>query len=121
MSTRINATPVPERAVAGAAPEVAIEMALWDLAGNKAPSTREFTVRLRFPNGYRIAPHTHPTDENVTVISGTFNIAMGEKFDDSKGPGLKTGSFAKAPPPRSAGSVCASRESIKRLIMSPGE
>ena len=39
----------------------------------------------------------HPNDENVTVISGTFNIAMGEKFDDSKGPGLKTGSFAKAP------------------------
>ena len=26
-----------------------------------------FTVRLRFPEGYRIAPHTHPTDEHVNV------------------------------------------------------
>ncbi len=33
------------------------------------------------PSGYRIAPHTHPTDENVTVISGTFLVGMGEKID----------------------------------------
>jgi hypothetical protein len=39
----------------------------------------------------------HPNDENVTVISGTFNIAMGDKFDDAKGPALKAGGFAIAP------------------------
>jgi len=33
-------------------------------------SSSLFTVRLRFPNGYKVAPHTHPTDENLTVISG---------------------------------------------------
>jgi len=56
-----------------------------------------YVLRLKVPAGYKVPPHMHPQDENVTVISGTFNIAMGEKFDDSKGPNLKAGGFAKAP------------------------
>jgi quercetin dioxygenase-like cupin family protein len=56
-----------------------------------------YVLRLKLPAGFKVAPHTHPNDENVTVISGTFNIAMGDKFDDSKAPSLKTGSFAIAP------------------------
>src|SRR5690348_6745209 len=47
------------------------------LQGNPG-GTEMFTVRLRFPNGYKIAPHTHPTDEHVTVISGHFKVGMGE-------------------------------------------
>jgi anti-sigma factor ChrR (cupin superfamily) len=56
-----------------------------------------YVLRLKVPAGFKVPPHMHPQDENVTVISGTFNIAMGDKFDDSKGPQLKAGSFAKAP------------------------
>jgi Domain of unknown function (DUF4437) len=56
-----------------------------------------FVFRIRVPGGYKVPPHTHPADENVTVISGTFHIGMGDKFDDSKGTALKTGGFAKAP------------------------
>jgi quercetin dioxygenase-like cupin family protein len=29
------------------------------------------TLRLKLPPGYVIPPHWHPTDEHVTVISGT--------------------------------------------------
>ena len=32
-----------------------------------------FTVRLQAPAGYKIPPHTHPTAENLTVISGTWH------------------------------------------------
>ncbi len=39
-----------------------------------------FTVRLRFPNGYILPPHTHPADEYVTVLKGTFRAGMGENF-----------------------------------------
>jgi quercetin dioxygenase-like cupin family protein len=56
-----------------------------------------FTVRLRFPDGYRIAPHTHPTDENVTVISGTFRVGMGEKVDPRGMLTLPAGGFVTAP------------------------
>src|SRR3954454_16265075 len=35
-----------------------------------------FTVRLSAPAGYTINPHTHPTDERVTVISGKTRMGM---------------------------------------------
>jgi quercetin dioxygenase-like cupin family protein len=61
-------------------------------------STNLFTVRLRFPNGYRIAPHTHPSDEHVTVISGTFLVGMGTTVADKKTMlTLKPGGFVTAP------------------------
>ncbi len=66
------------------------------LAGNPGGSG-EYTVRLRMPNGYRIAPHTHPTDENVTVIQGTFEVGMGTKFDESSLMRLSAGGFVTAP------------------------
>ncbi|MEO7963769.1 MAG: cupin domain-containing protein [Gemmatimonadaceae bacterium] len=56
-----------------------------------------FTVRLRFPNGYKIPPHTHPTDEIVTVISGTFRVGMGAKLNLEQTMALKAGGFVVAP------------------------
>jgi quercetin dioxygenase-like cupin family protein len=55
-----------------------------------------FTVRLEFPSGYRIAPHWHPTDEAITVISGTFVVGMGDAFDRPHMMTLPTGGFAVA-------------------------
>jgi len=46
---------------------------------------KPFTVRLRFPANYRIPPHTHPAVERVTVLSGAFNMGMGEKFEAHAG------------------------------------
>jgi quercetin dioxygenase-like cupin family protein len=56
-----------------------------------------FTVRLRMPSGYKIMPHTHPTDENVTVVSGTFRVGMGTKFDTAGMMTLRAGGFVTAP------------------------
>lgn len=56
-----------------------------------------FTIRLRFPDGYRIAPHTHPTDEHVTVIQGTFAVGMGERFDAAAMRQLGPGGYVTAP------------------------
>jgi len=62
------------------------------------PSKGElFTVRLDIPKGYRIAPHFHPTDEHITVISGDFLVGMGDKIDTKGAMDLKAGGFATAP------------------------
>src|SRR5450432_3794700 len=53
-----------------------------------------YVVRLKVPAGYKVPAHTHPNDENITVISGTFNIGMGDKLDEKKGDVLKAGGFA---------------------------
>jgi len=56
-----------------------------------------YVIRVKFPAGYKVAPHSHPNDENVTVISGMFHFAIGDKFDETKGTALKPGGFAQAP------------------------
>jgi len=59
------------------------------------PSKPEpFTVRLQMPDGYKIPPHTHPTDEHVTVMSGVFRAAMGPKWDDKALGDFAPGSYA---------------------------
>lgn len=59
------------------------------------PSKPEmFTIRLQLPNGYKIAPHWHPTDEHVTVLSGSFAAAMGKTWDDKALTTLPAGSYA---------------------------
>lgn len=63
------------------------------IAGDPAKAEM-FTIRLQFPNGYRIAPHWHPTDEHVTVLSGTFAAGMGEAWDDKALTNLPAGSYA---------------------------
>src|SRR6266567_423391 len=54
-------------------------------------------VRLKFPSGYKIPAHMHPSDENVTVISGTLNFGMGDKLDPKKGEALKPGGYIHMP------------------------
>ena len=55
------------------------------------------SARGEVPAGYKVAPHSHPNDENVTVISGMFHLGIGEKFDESKGQAIKPGGYAQTP------------------------
>ncbi len=66
------------------------------LAGDPAASG-PVTVRLKLPAGYVIAPHWHPTDERVTVISGQLGLGMGDTLDKKKSKVLKQGGYAVAP------------------------
>src|SRR6266487_6369477 len=52
-----------------------------------------FTMRLAMPAGYRIPPHFHQADEHVTVISGAFQVGMGDTFDEGKLARLPAGTF----------------------------
>ena len=56
-----------------------------------------FVVRLKLPAGYKIAPHWHPTDEHVTVLSGTFALGMGDKLDKAAAKQLPAGGYALLP------------------------
>jgi quercetin dioxygenase-like cupin family protein len=56
-----------------------------------------FVVRILFPAGYSVAPHSHPTHEHVTVLRGTLNVGMGSKFDKPATKSLAAGSFSVMP------------------------
>lgn len=56
-----------------------------------------FVIRVKFPDGYRVPPHWHPTDEHVVVIAGTLMAGMGAKTDDAAMQTLVAGSYVKMP------------------------
>jgi anti-sigma factor ChrR (cupin superfamily) len=56
-----------------------------------------YVIRVKLPDGYKVPPHWHPTDENVTVIEGTFMAGKGDKFNGDASEALPAGSFVKMP------------------------
>ena len=53
--------------------------------------------RVKLPRGARALAHTHPQDELVTVIEGTWYLGEGAKFDSAKLKGYPAGSFIVIP------------------------
>jgi quercetin dioxygenase-like cupin family protein len=81
----------------GPAPPIFPAGALFAVVqGDPSVAGALFTVRLRFPNGYILPPHTHPTDEHVTVLRGTFSLGFGENISDEGLRVLKEGGFVTA-------------------------
>jgi quercetin dioxygenase-like cupin family protein len=56
-----------------------------------------WTDRVKIPRGGRALAHTHPQDELVTVIEGTWCLGEGAKFDPAKLKGYPAGSFIVIP------------------------
>ena len=59
-----------------------------------------YVIRIRFSPGNMSRPHFHDQDRLVTVIKGTWWVALGpeaDTFDPSKTKPMKTGSFVKHP------------------------
>jgi quercetin dioxygenase-like cupin family protein len=71
----------------GPAPDVFPAGAKMAVVSGDPSKAAMFSVELSMPDGYRIPPHFHPTDETVEVKSGTFLYAMGDTFDAAQ---LKT-------------------------------
>ena len=96
-STRTTAHAASQELKWGPAPAVFPAGAQMAVLQGDPSKAEPFTVRLRMPDGYRIAAHTHPTDEHVTVIQGTFLVGMGDRFNADSLQALPTGSFVTAP------------------------
>jgi len=81
----------------GEAPSVFPKGASFTVLSGDPSKAGIFVIRLKMPAGYKIMPHWHPTDEHVTVISGTFSLGMGEKFNQSMMKKLPVGGYARLP------------------------
>jgi len=71
------------------------QMAVMD--GDPTQKGVPFVIRAKVPDGYRVPPHWHPTDENVLVLSGTLMIGAGDKLDAATAHNMPAGTFAKMP------------------------
>jgi len=66
------------------------------LAGDPT-RTGSYVVRLKFPANYTIPAHSHPTNENVVVVSGDLLVGMGDTVNKSGAAGLGLGGFGLLP------------------------
>jgi len=70
---------------------------LAPVSGDMNAEGTPFVLRIRCADGTKIPAHWHPTDENVTVMKGTFLVGMGETFDESKLQTMNVGNFVAVP------------------------
>ncbi len=57
----------------------------------------QYANRVKLVSGSVLPPHTHPNDENVTVLSGTLHVGLGDKIDRSKATTVTAGGFIRMP------------------------
>jgi hypothetical protein len=74
----------PDKIQWGPAPPAFLPRAQFTVIAGDPGKSGPFIVRLKFPDGYKVMPHFHPTTENVTVLSGELHAGMGDTFDESK-------------------------------------
>lgn len=67
------------------------------LQGDPDAVGKPFVIRIRELPGTIVPPHSHPVDEHITIVSGTWHFGLGERFDAGKLTPLPTGSYAYAP------------------------
>lgn len=65
--------------------------------GDPNAETGRYVLRLQFPDGYRFPAHWHPMAENLTVLSGTLILGMGDRVDESKLTAYSPGAFMSIP------------------------
>jgi ketosteroid isomerase-like protein/quercetin dioxygenase-like cupin family protein len=56
-----------------------------------------FVIRAQVPAGYKVPPHWHPGVENLTILSGTVALGMGETFDEKAMTEIPVGGYASLP------------------------
>jgi quercetin dioxygenase-like cupin family protein len=78
-----------------------------------------YIVRIKAPDGYKVAPHWHPMTENVTVLAGTFNVGMGDQADPAKSTAMSAGAFASMPAKMHHYASCKGETEIQVSGMGP--
>lgn len=70
----------PDEATWSAAPPVLPPGAQIAVLSGNPMQSGAYSIRLKFPANYSIPAHSHPTDENIVVVSGALNFGMGDKL-----------------------------------------
>ncbi|HXW04451.1 MAG TPA: cupin domain-containing protein [Vicinamibacterales bacterium] len=67
------------------------------VGGDPDAAGAPFVIRMRYRGKVRVPPHWHPTDEHITVLSGTFMVGMGGRYDESAAIELSAGGYMLVP------------------------
>ena len=79
----------------------------------------EFTLLVSMPNGYRLPPHFHPSDEHVEVREGALLVGTGDVLDPKRTQALVAGDSATAPEGMPHFSIARGRTVVSATFMGP--
>ena len=67
------------------------------LSGDPTKAGSPYVIRVKHRDGLQVPPHWHSFDEPVTIISGTWVMGLGERFDLSAAQEFPAGSYLVVP------------------------
>lgn len=77
--------------------KLAMDKRFETIAGDPAKAGEPFVIRIHAEAGYIIMPHTHPVDENIVVVKGSWALGMGEHFNRDTLEPVEVGDYGFAP------------------------
>ena len=66
------------------------------VSGDPAKAGAPFVIRIHAEAGYIIMPHTHPEDENIVVVKGSWALGMGDRFNPDTLEPMEVGDYGFA-------------------------
>jgi quercetin dioxygenase-like cupin family protein len=74
----------------------AMDKRIEAIRGDRKKSDEPFVIRIHAEAGYIIMPHTHPVDENIVVVEGSWALGMGDRFEKKRLEPMEVGDFGFA-------------------------
>ena len=83
----------------GVVPLHVIPSSQWieTVVGNMDEPGQPFVIRIHHDAGYVVMPHTHPEDENITVLTGGWALGMGARINMSALEPMEQGALGFVP------------------------
>jgi hypothetical protein len=83
----------------GVAPLTKIPSDQWieKMVGDMDKPGQPFVIRIHHDAGYVVLPHTHPEDENITVLTGSWALGMGSRFNMAELEPMEQGALGFVP------------------------
>lgn len=63
------------------------------ISGDPTKSGALYVIRIHSEMGYIIMPHTHPEDEHITVLKGSWALGMGDRFNPGALETMEVGTY----------------------------
>jgi hypothetical protein len=73
--------------------KLAMDKRYETVSGDPAKTGAPFVIRIHAEAGFIIMPHTHPEDENIVVVKGSWALGMGERFNRQALEPMEVGTF----------------------------
>jgi len=77
------------------------------VSGDPSVAGAPYVIRIWNFDNQIVLPHTHPEDEHIVVVQGTWFLAEGECFDRSRLRPLAVGDYALVPRRQATRGSCA--------------